>query len=125
MFLVRCIFWLGLVFSALPWSTAAPPEGLSAPVAAASAAPGRAPQAAEIQPQRQTIAAAWRAAREGGQMARSAAAQIEDICIRNPRECLAAAQRLQSLFGDLSDLAVPAQGADTLTASDRMLANAR
>lgn len=125
MFLMRCIFWLGLVFTAMPWGAGAPPAGNGAPVAAAQAPQPRAPQNPTAEPHRQTIAAAWRAAREGGQMAKSAAAQIEDICIRNPRECLAAARRLQSLFGDLSDLAAPAHGADTLSASDRMIANAR
>lgn len=109
----------------MPWGAGAPPAGAGAPVAFAPAQPAHRPQPTATEPHRQTIAAAWRAAREGGQMAKSAAAQIEDICIRNPRECLAAAKRLQSLFGDLSDLAGPAHGADTLTASDRMIANSR
>jgi len=36
-------------------------------------------------------------------MARLAAARVEEVCMANPRDCLAAARRLQSLFGDFSE----------------------
>lgn len=68
LFLLRCAFWLGLVFSALPWSGGTNPV---APLKLAEAA--------------QTVA-------------RKAAATAATQCSATPLECLEAAGKLNRLF---------------------------
>lgn len=131
MFILRCIFWLGLLFSAMPFSEAgrhtpviAPGIGQTAALApAAEVSPARAAQPVLANAlHRTTIDAARHAAAGSGQLARSAATRLEEICLSAPRDCIAAAQRLQALFGDFSETA---SGSDTLRDADRALAPAR
>ena len=81
-FLLRCTFWLGLVFAALP----ATPDGAQAP------APGRAVVAAAAKPDR-TI----------GDLI---GAKIEELCLSAPRDCIETAGRLQRVLFDPGQPAV-------------------
>lgn len=123
MFILRCIFWLGLLFSAMPFSQGERQAQSSAPAQPAPSAPAREARPVLVNALHRTaLEAARHAAPTGGQLARSAAARLEEICLSAPRDCIAAAQRLQVLFGDFSDTTY---AADTLRDNDHGLQPAR
>ncbi len=81
MFMLRSVFWLGLVFAALPWGSQGW-QGDGTPV---------------------TPANVLEAARSAVKVASSAsAAAATSYCTANPAECLKSAQQLQDLFERVS-----------------------
>ncbi len=81
MFVLRSLFWLGLVFAALPWSSQGW-QGDGTPVTPAD-----------------VLEAARSAVKVAGSTGASAAV---DYCSARPTECLKAAQQLQALFERVS-----------------------
>ena len=141
-FILRCIFWLGLVFSAMPWNAGPDTRGAPAATPASAAAPASAKAAKSGTPgrpqrpashfaddaSRAAVAAAWKfASANGGTMARSIAAAVEEKCLAAPRDCLQTAQRLQGLLieSGLSEKGPGLHGGDTLNDADRVAAPLR
>ena len=104
MFLLRCLFWLGLVFSQI-----AQIEGSSASSVAAQAAGQAAQTAAQ--------AAARGAGGEASVAARMATQAVERQCRAEPGKCLATAAQIAGQASGAAKLA--AAGQDSLTAADR------
>jgi hypothetical protein len=96
-FLVRCVFFLGLVFSWIDWS-------------------GEGNLAADIRTAATPLAESAVAA---------ASAKVEKTCLAAIRDCVEGAARINRLASDVADAAASRPGAsrkpssDTLTVSDR------
>ena len=97
-FLIRCAFWLGLVFSAMEWPADTP----------------KLPTATQAVAQ---VAALPLAAQAASQVVTGA----RKVCVRNPHACLEAADLASDLVRNEGKPAVKAagRGNDTLAAADK------